>query len=135
VDTQYFFETFSLFCIEHYWVFFLWVTISVGYLCWCYRKLTVFFSLLPILLIGWIWFEITGGFSSYDMVRRDGAFIYTQEQYEKELEEWFNKVDSSKGRVVSVFSCPQINDNGTKYIWVEIAYQLRKPWYEPIWFR
>jgi hypothetical protein len=132
MDSQYLGETFLIALRTNFWMFLPALLFVGGVICWQYRKPTLFFYCLPILLMSWGCFEATGQFSSYDMVKREGALIYNQEQYTRQMDEWVKEVDDSNGRWVSMVACPGATDNGTRYLWAEFAYQPGKAWYKPI---
>lgn len=133
MDLQYEWDMLMYVVQKDYWILVLLLLLMVGCLCWVHNRLSIFIALLPIVLLVWCCFENTGHFSPYGRVIRHGVYLYSQEEYSKQIAVWIKEVDDCHGRWVSMVSCPQVSDNGTKFLWVEFAYQPSKSWYEPIY--
>jgi len=107
------------------------ILITVVFSCWWYGRLSLLWFIIPAFLVLIMFFEFTGHFSSYDLTIRDASTVYNQQEYSKQMDEWFENIKDCNGRCVSVISLPQVSENGTKSVWVEFAYQPHKEWYEP----
>lgn len=120
------------FWYEYWWLFVLTFLGCLIWYLWLEGRLSLVYVIVPLFLCLVLLAQGTGWFSSYDLTRRSATFIYTDEQYRQQMDTWIADIEQSKGRCVGLFTCPQVSENGTRYLWVEIAYQPGKIWYEPV---